>query len=157
MQLVDCTVHLHGSPLHTVRKRGVPVPEVILLRAIHGGDDTVVDIEYAGDREDYDVLDELMRNYGSKEETVKTIRDLFPGANPGMPKDVSVLGLSLPSDDEKMNIYRGSQAQAAADSEARAKAARADKRQVVGPDEDLIPPPPPRGKLGVKAAAAALA
>lgn len=44
MQICDCTVRLSGDQLHAVRKRGVTVAEIYLLRQIHGAD-AVIDIQ----------------------------------------------------------------------------------------------------------------
>lgn len=41
MQLYDCEVRLGGSLMHTVTKNEVTAPEIMCLRAIHGGDAVV--------------------------------------------------------------------------------------------------------------------
>lgn len=97
MQLANCTVLLGGSPLRTVRRINVTVPELLLLRAIHGesenDESVVVDIEVAGERELRNEKDELLRFYGSKDELVTKIEKLFPGARPNIPQTFAEIGV----------------------------------------------------------------
>lgn len=45
MQRSECTVRLAGDINNTVRKRDVSPAEIVILRAIHGGPDSVQDIK----------------------------------------------------------------------------------------------------------------
>jgi hypothetical protein len=49
MQLYNCKVMLGGSRYNEMRRDGVTIPEIVVLRIIHGGDDAVVDITAARD------------------------------------------------------------------------------------------------------------
>lgn len=59
MQIFNAKVRLQGNMHNEVAKRGLTVPEIILLRKIHGGDG-VVDIQHVGFA-DIDHLDERER------------------------------------------------------------------------------------------------
>lgn len=50
MQVFNAKIRLGGSVLHEVRKQRITVPEVTILRAVHGPD-AVVDIELVDDIE----------------------------------------------------------------------------------------------------------
>ena len=82
MQRCDCTVRLAGELGNTVRKTGVSPAEIVVLRFIHGGDDTVVEIQptnmdkssHANERE------RLKYIYGAE-----VVEKLFPGAYAKLP------------------------------------------------------------------------
>lgn len=63
MQIFDAKVRLGGSPLNEVRKRSVPAPEIMVLRAIHGPD-AVVDLSLVDDTTVPDQWERLLRTYG---------------------------------------------------------------------------------------------
>ena len=67
MQTYECVVRLGGSLHNEVRKSDVTAAEIIVLRALHGGADTVVHIKPTGRiiREDFDERDRLQAVYGS--------------------------------------------------------------------------------------------
>lgn len=92
MDFVSCTVRLAGNVQHTVSKRAVSVPEVLVLQAIHG-EDAVVDMAFASER-DLSSTEELARLEGAYKPEL--VRKLFPGAKPELPADASAIGVSKP-------------------------------------------------------------
>lgn len=69
MQLYDCTVRLNGSTLNEVPKYGVSAAEIKVLRAIHSGPETGVEVitnikaAKRVDRSDEDERASLKHNY----------------------------------------------------------------------------------------------
>lgn len=90
MQICRCTVAINGNPGMTVVKEGVTVPELIVLRAIHG-DDAVRNIE---------VTDEATVNSAEERERLM-LRYVSPmgivresiGAVGALPKQVAEAGI----------------------------------------------------------------
>src|SRR5690606_15297621 len=69
-------------------KTAVSVPEIVLLRRLHGGDDAVRDIKprywkrvksFRAEKQ------RLMEIYGTKESQARLIDELFPGEFPRLP------------------------------------------------------------------------
>lgn len=90
MHYCDCTVIMHDGRFRH-RKTNVTVPEIILLRHMHGGEDRVVDIEIVDVKKLPSAKaekDRLMAIYGGKEKWAKLIEQLFPGAIPRLPNSV---------------------------------------------------------------------
>lgn len=75
MQVVSCKVRLAGSVLNEVIKYDVTAPEVVVLRQVHGGPDSVVDLKLTGtaDASDADERQRLISLYG-----VKAVDKVFP-------------------------------------------------------------------------------
>lgn len=78
MQHLAATVRLNNDLNFTVRKYNLTVPEVVLLRILHG-DDAVVDIRSVGisKRAMRVERERLLANYGGKPETVVKIDNMF--------------------------------------------------------------------------------
>lgn len=106
MEYANATVRIGGSLLHTVDKVGLTVPEVIVLRMVHGSD-AVVNLKYCPlkdapygkkhkDDEEYreysdiDEMERLINTYG--EEVVVAG---FPGHSPNFPKTFKDIGIEL--------------------------------------------------------------
>ena len=96
MQLVHCTVNLNGDPRKQVRRVNVSVPEIMILQAIHG-DDAVIEMEYAGERDSTDEKERLDKFYGGKQEILDKIKELFPGARPQFPQKLTDIGIDIAS------------------------------------------------------------
>lgn len=60
MECFNATIRLEGNPLNEVAKRGLTVPEIVILRRLHG-DDAVVKLEHVGTVEDMDNFEERER------------------------------------------------------------------------------------------------
>lgn len=99
MQLASAVVRLGGSRDNTVHKVGLTVAEIVVLRAIHGGDDSVTDIQPTGmdKRPHAEELNRLRSIYGNakddKEESILT--KIFPGASPNLPVNLKDIGLDI--------------------------------------------------------------
>lgn len=67
MQIYDCQVRHAGNMLHTIPKKDVTDPEIMILKHLHGGD-AVVDIKpRKNDRRAHrEEIDRLKRIYGLK-------------------------------------------------------------------------------------------
>jgi len=91
MQVCNCTVRLGGSMLNTVPKKNVTVAEIVVLRAIHGGEDTVVNIQpIKNDKRPHaEELQRLIDRYGAK-----VVTNMFPGAHPKLPVDLVDIGVN---------------------------------------------------------------
>jgi hypothetical protein len=91
MQLCNCSVLLAGSLLNRVPKKGATVAEIVVLRAVHGGDDAVRNIQPVGmdKRTHAGEFARLCRLYGAKR-----VKELFPGANPQLPVNLADIGVS---------------------------------------------------------------
>lgn len=98
MQLVQCDVFLAGDRNHMVRRTGVTVPELAVLRQIHGGDG-VGNIKPTGmdKRAHGQELERLKGIYDRREQIVAR---LFPGASPKLPAKLADLGLDDDGEDE---------------------------------------------------------
>lgn len=97
MQIVDCFVRLKGDMRMETPRYGVTVPEIVVLRAIHGAD-AVVKIRPRGmdKRSHADELARLREFYrGFMDGDSNSIVDLtFSGFNPRLPVKLSEIGLS---------------------------------------------------------------
>jgi hypothetical protein len=83
MQYVSCKVLLGGDRNFAIPKPLVSVAEVIVLRALHGGDDAVVDIVPIGQRS-VRLRDELVRLigvYGQRPEAREVVERVFANAH----------------------------------------------------------------------------
>ena len=94
MEIYDCKVLVGGSRSNEVRKEGIPAPEVILLRHIHG-DDSVINVVHVGtsDISDADVRDMLALTYGpdaaeTSKAGPKILQDVFGVRAIPLPKAV---------------------------------------------------------------------
>jgi hypothetical protein len=98
MQLATVEVRLSGSRENTVVKDNVTVPEIVLLRAIHGND-SVNNIQPTGmDKRPHAAeYERLKKIYGTaKDEKENLILDkLFPGHNPVFPVTLADIGLEV--------------------------------------------------------------
>lgn len=90
-QLVNATVRLSGQMTHSVAKVGLTIPEVVMLRVVHGNDAVIniermdiADMEDAHkDRAAASIGEEMARLrlvYGQK-----NVDAVFPGHNPRLP------------------------------------------------------------------------
>lgn len=68
MQLYDCKVRLNGNMLSESVKKDVTAPEIIILRALHGHDEGVIDIRptVMDKRPHADERERLEQVYGPK-------------------------------------------------------------------------------------------
>lgn len=108
MQLYDCTIRLGGSVLNEVPKTGVTAPEIMVLRALHGGD-AVVKITKAGSdkRRHQDERQRLYTTYANPEinnaETVAQkmtmLRNLFGHDTIDLPTKLPDEAPAKPEDD----------------------------------------------------------
>lgn len=91
MQLCKCDVMLGGDRNNVVAKEGVSIAEIVVLRAIHGGD-AVVNIRPAGIRslDHHEELARLKRTYNRREAIVDKV---FTGVNPTLPTKFADIGL----------------------------------------------------------------
>jgi len=98
MQYSSATVIIHEGRFK-LQKTAISVPEIVLLRALHGSDDTVRDIKphrwkrvqsFAGEKK------RLLDIYGKKAATAKLIEQLFPGAMPRMPTSLKDIATGTP-------------------------------------------------------------
>lgn len=87
MQVVSCKVRLAGSVLNEVVKSDVTAPQVLVLRSVHGGADSVVDIKATGtiDVSDADERERLVALYG-----MKAVDKVFP-SYVGLPRELPEL------------------------------------------------------------------
>ncbi len=102
MRYCDVTVRLTDSPSHTVRKVGVSVAEIVVLRAIHG-EGAVVEIEpKTSDRRSATEEFERLRGlYGKPDEGLMDagngdlLERLFPGSmhSKRLPSTLADIGL----------------------------------------------------------------
>lgn len=156
MQLVHCTVNLAGDPRKQVRRVHVSVPEVQLLREIHGND-AVIELNYAGAREGVDELENLKRFYGGKPEIAAMIDKLFPGSRPNLPLMLSDIGFGDIATDEIVEAFnkkKAAEAKAASTKKAKVSAAEqrrldalADAQDAAEEVSELIAPPPLKKKV----------
>jgi hypothetical protein len=104
MELVHCLVRHHGKDNDKIPRVNVSVPEIIVLRAIHGDDALEVEqMRYAGERVsldedgnevDFDEMEYLQNIYGKKDETKALLEKLFPGHDPKLPTTLEAIGIS---------------------------------------------------------------
>lgn len=93
MQLYECVVRLGGSLLNEVRKSDVTAAEITVLRALHGGNDTVVQIKPTSTvkRDDYEERDRLNTVYGralAKEQHLGSLDRLFGHETVPLPQSI---------------------------------------------------------------------
>ena len=92
MQVVNCSVRLGSNLNSVVRKIGVTIPEILVLRAIHGSD-SVVDFEavrFGGNVTNTAEMDRLCALYNPN-----LVRSVFPGASPSLPRALADIGITL--------------------------------------------------------------
>lgn len=96
MQYVDCVVRLSGDIGFQVPKTDIPVAEVALLRAMHGGDDGVVNIVPGRTTREpaAKVKRALLEKYNGTS-GADLIEKLFPGMDPRLPKTLRDIGMAL--------------------------------------------------------------
>lgn len=97
MQTVTCDVRLNGDVGSVVRKEGITVPEVLVLRAIHGND-AVVNITATEGRNvsqkaEFDRLAQKYRVRTSDDKAL--VPSLFPGAIPQLPTRLAEIGIEI--------------------------------------------------------------
>ncbi len=85
MQVCNCTVAIAGEAGMTVAKTGVTVPELLILRAIHG-DDAVRNVEITG-TVDTSSPEERERLSGIYRKPPTIVRDTL-GAQGSLPKTI---------------------------------------------------------------------
>jgi len=113
IQLVDCTVRLSGQLTHTVEKTNVSVPEIVILRAVHGGQDSVINIDMAAPSQDETVIPRTKASWSIGDEMArlrtiygpKVVDAIFPGHNPRLPMSMRQLeqeggDAQLPADND---------------------------------------------------------
>lgn len=105
--LYDCTVRLSGSMLNEVRRVGVTAAEIKVLKAVHTGPETGVEVVHSivrskpasVDRDDFEERARLEEEYGgavSKMEHIKRLDALLGHETVPLPQ--SVMGVdALPS------------------------------------------------------------
>lgn len=91
MQICNCTVAIGGEVGMTVAKERVTVPELALLRVVHG-EDAVRNIEIIAD-EDIDSGEERSRLNAVYRSPENVVRDTF-GAAGALPKTLEDAGIS---------------------------------------------------------------
>lgn len=91
MQICNCTVAIGGEAGMTVVKERVTVPELALLRVIHG-EDAVRNIEVIAD-ESVDSIEERSRLVAVYRSPENVVRDTF-GAAGALPKTLEDAGIS---------------------------------------------------------------
>lgn len=91
MQICNCTVAIGGEAGMTVVKERVTVPELAILRAIHG-EDAVRNIEIIAD-DDIDSSEERSRLTSIYKSPETIVRDTF-GAAGALPKTLEDAGIS---------------------------------------------------------------
>lgn len=100
LQMCDCQIMLDGSRNNVVRKTGVSVPEIFILRALHGTA-SVIDIVQIS-TEDRTVAEEKQRLAGLYNRPVrKVVEDEFPGQYPQMPTTFKKAGIEVQLAPEK--------------------------------------------------------
>ena len=92
MQVFNAKVRLAGSLLNEVKRLGLTVPEIVVLRRLHG-EDAVVDIQHVGDAEvdDIDERGRLHEEYAGGlaslgEEQKTSIEKMFGGDYNPLPR-----------------------------------------------------------------------
>lgn len=91
MQICNCTVAIGGEVGMTVAKERVTVPELAILRVIHG-EDAVRNIEVIAD-ESMDSIEERSRLVAVYRSPENIVRDTF-GAAGALPKTLEDAGIS---------------------------------------------------------------
>lgn len=90
MQICNCTVAIGGDPGMTVTKERVTVPELMILRAVHG-DDAVRNIEVTGES-DVSSPEERERLMSIYVNPVGVVKDTV-GAAGALPKSIDESGI----------------------------------------------------------------
>jgi hypothetical protein len=97
MQFADVTVRLSGDINFSIEKANVSVAEIMLLRAIHGGEDAVTNIRPTAVSRGLaakKIKDDMLQKYaGTSGEPL--IEKMFPGIDPRLPKTLKDIGLEL--------------------------------------------------------------
>lgn len=86
-ELASALVRLGGDVRNEVPRTDLTAPEIALLRAIHGGNDTVRAVKKTGERTG-SIMHEKARLsdlYGRRDEQAKILESLFPGLRPLFP------------------------------------------------------------------------
>src|SRR5262245_26954769 len=88
METAHCIVRLKGDVQNEVPLSGITAPEIILLRAIHGGNDAVYKVE-----KDSDVasgaVNERIRLLAKYPRYTELFAQLFPGLAPQFPRTIA--------------------------------------------------------------------
>lgn len=107
MQHCRCKVFLDGDRNHEVLMADVTVAEIVVLRAVHGGD-AVTDIQPTRmtKTNHAEEFARLQHRYDRKQ--VK-VAELFPGANPKLPVNMKDIGQPEPSSFEKDSTPAGAE------------------------------------------------
>lgn len=68
MLTYSCKIRLNDNLQNEVRKSGVTAAAIVVLRALHGGEGSVVDLEIDGETKssDSEIRDDLVREYGAR-------------------------------------------------------------------------------------------
>lgn len=127
MEYANCTVRLAGQMTFEVQKVGVTPAEIMVLRALHG-QDSVINIVSTGIKKGTAPATERARLLGlytangAKEEYVKLINDMFPGAYPRIPlriadvmTDADLIEPEAPADDGDLDPIEAAPVEAAAE------------------------------------------
>lgn len=97
MQTVTCDVRLGGDVGSVVRKEGISVPEVLVLRAIHGNDAivniTATEGRNVSQKAEFDRLAQKYRVRTSDDKAL--VPSLFPGAIPQLPTRLAEIGIDV--------------------------------------------------------------
>jgi hypothetical protein len=103
MQLAKCYFKHQAKHYHETVKTDVSPAEVLVLRALHG-DDAVTSIEVTGKADPERARNEFKRLtdvYGKKDENVRILSALFPGARPILPATFSAIDAGADLEDEE--------------------------------------------------------
>jgi hypothetical protein len=99
MQFCKVEIKLNGDMTNTIIKDGVSVPEIVLLRAIHGAVDAVTVLEVLDDVEvsNRSELERLNIVYSSATDSKaeRWVSSVFPGMGVVLPQTLSDIGDSF--------------------------------------------------------------
>lgn len=102
MQLANCHVRLSGDLNNEIFKARVTPAEVLILRAIHGGESIVKFQPLGMDKRPHaGEIERLKAEYGAK-----VFGEAFPGAAPTLPISFKDIGIDLLADDKPAKAAR---------------------------------------------------
>lgn len=112
MQVFNATIRIGGMLEQEVQKRGLTVPEIVVLRRLHG-DDGVISLEHAG-YADVDPIDErerLHEIYGNglahlHEDQKTSIEKLFGGDYAPLPDELRGFDGPLTDKEDDLEIFQ---------------------------------------------------
>lgn len=87
METASCICRLMGDVRNEVPLQNISAPEIILLRAIHGGTDSIYKVERTGESR-LSAAGERMRLLSKYSRYSKLIVELFPGLAPQFPRTI---------------------------------------------------------------------